>query len=157
MNIAEIEAPDFDLKIENPTYSIISYPSALLPDQYTALIYSKWLRSLRFGNPIFKNMPSNIYYKEYHTFIENLLKKPDSIIRLAVLTDDHDVVLGFSVIREDVLDYVHVHKDQRKQGIAKALVPPGITTMSHITTVAMEIWQPKQDKKYSHLSFNPYA
>lgn len=153
----EIEHPDFDLKIENPSYSIISYSSNMLPVQYTSLIFSKWLRSLRFGNPLFKNIDSDEFYKQYHAYLERLLDKPGSTIKLAVLTDDHDVVLGFSVVREDVLDYIYVHKDQRNQGIAKSLMPSNITTFSHITNTAMMIWQRDNNPKYKHLKFNPFA
>ncbi len=76
-------------------------------------------------------------------------------MRLAVLSDDPDVVLGFSVSREDVLDYVYVHKDQRRLGIARKLLPPHFTTFSHITLTAMEIWH--KNPKYKQLKFNPFA
>jgi hypothetical protein len=143
------------LKLVNPTYSIISYPAKDLPKNYTALVYSKWLRTLRFGNPIFKNIDSDAFYHNYHKFIENLMKKPDSIVRLAVLTEDQDVVLGFSVSREDVLDYVHVHKDNRELGIAKKLIPQNTTTFTHITLTALQIWRHKE--KYQYLKYNPFA
>ncbi len=141
--------------VSNPTYKVISFPSAKLPVEYKALVFSKWLRSLRYGNAIMEKVNQDEYFTNYHKFIENLLSKPDSIVRLAVLSDDHDVVLGFATSREDVLDYIHVHKDQRTQGIAKALMPDGITTFSHITKSAMEIWQ--KNDKYKHLEFNPFA
>lgn len=137
----------------NPTYSIISYPAKDLPEAYTALIFSRWLRSFRNGNPFIKKADPGGYYKHYHAYIENLLSKPDSVVRLAVLSDDHDVALGFSVVREDVLDYVHVQVNHRRQGIAKKLVPPGITTISHTTQLALGIWQ----EKYKEIKFNPFA
>lgn len=137
------------------TVSIHKYHSKDLPPQYKSLVFSKWLRSLRFGNPIFEKINSDEYFKNYQIFIEKLLSKPDSLIRLAVLTDDRDVVLGFSVSREDVLDYIHVHKDHRKQGIGSLLVPEGTTTFSHITKTAIEIWQ--KIPRYKKLKFNPFA
>ncbi len=138
-----------------PTYSILVFPASQLPEQYTAMIFSKWLRSLRFGNTLFRSMDSDAYYRNYHVYIENLLKKPDSIVRLAVLSDDHDVVLGFSVSREDVLDYIHVHYDYRKIGVGSALVPEGITTFTHITLIGIDIWHNKS--KYKNWKFNPFA
>lgn len=94
------------------------------------------------------------------------MKKPDCLIKLAVLTEDKDVVLGFSVSREDVLDYIHVHKDSRKDaemlidgkvvkfpgGIGKKLLPKPLTTFTHLTKIALIIWQ---TEKYKHLKFNP--
>lgn len=144
---------------EEASYSIISYPSAKLPEQYLPLIFTKWLKSLLYGNPLFKKSDQSQYYKNYHAFIERLLKKPDSIVRLAVLSDDHDVVLGFAVSREDVLDYIYVNRgtegEYRNKGIGRKLLPEGITTFSHITLNAMKIWQ--GNEKYKHLKFNPFA
>lgn len=136
------------------TYSVIVYPSAELPELYIPLIYSRWLRSFRLGNEWLKKATAADYYKHYHAYIENLLKKPGSVTRLAVLSDDHDVVLGFSICREDVLDYVHVQVDHRKTGIARKLIPENITTISHTTRLAIDIWQEKYKDK---LKFNPFA
>lgn len=148
------------VKLHEAKYGVVQWPAALLPKEYLPLIFSRWLRSLRFGNPMFKHINSDVFYKDYHTFIEGLLSKPDAIVRLAVLPEDAngpEVVIGFCVSREDVLDYIHVQKDAREKGVAKQLLPNGITTFSHITTLAMHIWQPKQNKKYSYLEFNPKA
>ncbi len=140
---------------ESSSYSILAFPASKLPEQYLPLVYSKWLRSLRHGNPVFGKVPSDVYYEKYHKFIEHLMLKPDAIIRLAVLSDDHDVVLGFSVTREDVLDYVHVHKDHRKIGVAIALIPNSVTTFSHLTLTWLKIWQTRL--RYKSLKFNPFA
>lgn len=138
------------------SFDVISFKGSKLPRKYEPLLFSRWLRSLRFGSPLYKKMPSKEYFDNYHKFIENLLIKPDAIVRLAVLTEDHDNVLGFSVCREDVLDYVHVHTNNRRVGIAKALVPENITTFSHLTGPALVIWQ-SPASKYKHLKFNPFA
>lgn len=137
----------------DPSYTVIVFPAAKLPEQYVPMIFSKWLRSLRHGNPLFKKIKSDEYYKYYHAYLENLLGKPDSLVRLAVLSDDHDVVLGFAVSREDVLDYMHVHLDYRKIGVGNKLLPEGITTFTHITFTGMKIWQ----AKYPSWNFNPFA
>lgn len=140
---------------EQPSYSIIVFKGHKLPGQYVHLIFSRWLRSLRHGNNLFKKMKADAYYKAYHQYIENLLSKPDSEVRFAVLSDDHDNVLGFSVSREDVLDYIHVHTSYRKIGIAKRLMPEGITTFSHITETVAHIWP--ANPNYRHLEFDPFA
>jgi hypothetical protein len=125
--------------VQESSYKVLTFPAAKLPTEYQALVFSKWLRSLRFGNPLFQKVSSNDYYQHYHAYIQRLLDKPDSIVRLAVLSDDSDVVLGFCVSREDVLDYVHVHKDQRHQGICSKLVPESITTITHLTKDGLNI------------------
>lgn len=135
------------------SYSIYSYPASKLPETYKALVFSKWLRSLRYGNPFFHKVDQASYFVNYHLYIEKLLAKPDSLIRLAVLTDNHDVVLGFSVSREVVLDYLHVHNDQRRQGIGTKLIPEGTTTITHLTKDGIAMWQ----DKFKHLKFDPFV
>lgn len=135
------------------SYSVIVYPAPELPGNYRALIFSKWLRSLRYGNDFFKLVDAEGYYDAYRRLIDSLLAKPDAEVRLAVISDDRDVVLGFSVSRPGILDYVHVHKDFRKQGIGRALAPKGIGTVTHLTRVGMSIWE----SKMPGVKFNPFV
>ncbi len=135
------------------TYRILTFPGKDLSPQYKGLIFSKWLRSLRYGNALFKIMDSQSYFLSYHQYIENLLKKPDVQISLAVLSDDKDVVLGFSVHRKKILDYIHVHQDQRQQGIGNKLLPKEIDYITHITKLGTFLWK----KKHPDWKFNPFA
>lgn len=144
---------DLDVKVHPSSYTIISFPGSDLSQTYRNLIYSKWLRSLRFSNDYFKLTDSDSYYQAYTAYVTTILSKKDCVVRLAVLTDDRDVVLGFSVSRTPVLDYVHVHKDNRRLGIATKLVPDGIKSFTHVTTIGLSIW----GSKYPHLKFNPFA
>jgi GNAT superfamily N-acetyltransferase len=135
------------------TYSVLSFPAQDIPKDYLPLIFSKWLRSLRYGNDMFKLIDVDAYYRTYHHYIGLILQRVDAVVRLAVLTDDKDVVLGFSVSHGSVLDYVHVHKDQRRQGIGMALLPLGIDTISHVTKTGLSIW----GSKFREWKFNPFA
>jgi len=134
------------------TYSIIVYSARTLPDQYRNMIYAKWLRSLRHGNEYFRLIDSDDFYLTYHRYISNLMQMPAATVRLAVLSDDRDVVLGFSITRGNILDYVHVHKDHRLCQIGTHLTPCGIDTITHLTKTAMTIW----NNKYSNWKFNPF-
>lgn len=138
-----------------PSYDVIVMPAKQLDHRYRSLVFSRWLRSLRYGNHVFKKASSKEYYRDYQKFIENLMAKPDAKFRFAVLSDDHDIVLGFSMSREDVLDYVHVHSDYRRVGIGAKLLAPDTTTFSHLTATGLIIWQ--NNAKYKHLKFNPCA
>lgn len=137
------------------SYQILIFPAAKIPPYYLSLIYAKWLRSLRKGNDAYKKIKSRTYFDNYHDFIEKLLAKPDAIVRIAVLSDDHDVVLGFSASREDVLDYIFVHQDYRQNKIGTHLFPEGVTTFSQLTKIAKTIWL--GNRKYRKLRFNPFA
>lgn len=92
------------------------------------------------------------YYWAYEIYLQMIMKKPESITRLAVLTDEPDTVLGWCVTRDDKLDYVWVHRDQRNQGIAKSLVPKYITTFTHITKSGLKIWA----NKAPQLTYKPF-
>lgn len=133
-------------------YSIILFPGSHLPDQYKNMVYSKWMRSLKYGNEYFKLIESDRYYEAYQKYINHLLNRPLAIIRLAVLSDDKDVVLGWSLIENDVLHYVHVQHEQRNKGIAKTLVPGKINSITHLTKAGMAIW----NSKLPHATFNPF-
>jgi GNAT superfamily N-acetyltransferase len=135
------------------TYSIISFPALALPSTYHSMIFSKWLRSQKYGLDYFKLIDSDTYFAAYHKHVSFIMTQPNTVVRLAVLSEDHDVVLGFIVCRDNVLDYVHVQKDYRKQGIATTLLPEEINTFSSLTNVGMTIWT----AKHPSFKFNPFA
>ena len=135
------------------SYKVISYPAAQLPPQYTNMILSKWKRTLRHGNDYFKLVESDHFYWAYDKYIDMLMHRTDAIIHLAILSDDADVVLGWSMARGTCLDYVWVDPLQRNEGIATALVPQTTQSFTHITKHALPIWT----KKFSHCTFKPFA
>lgn len=138
---------------EMSSYRVLTYSALELPQAYEGLIYAKWLRSLRYGNDFFRLVYPGAYWKAYRLYLENILRKPDCRISLAVLSDDHDVVLGFSVSRDKILDYIYVFNPQRKQGIGKALVPKDIEWFTHVTTLGLRIWA----DKCPQWKFNPFG
>lgn len=152
-------------QIQMSSYRVIHFRGAELPAQYRNLLYSKWKRSLRHGNDFFKLCDPIAFYEAYEIYISTIFSRPDSIVRLAVLDDDEDVVLGFSISRKHILDYVHVLRvrlngergveivDYRRQGIGTALIPEGITTFTHVTRTGLSIW----GSKCGHWKFNPFA
>lgn len=130
----------------------MQFAGSAMPETYKNMIYSKWLRSLRYGNDYFRLIDADSYYRSYNIYIESILKRSNLLIRLAVLTDNHDVVLGFSVIEEDILHYCHTHKDIRRQGIARSLVKLPINFITHLTKTGMIIW----NAKLTNAAFNPF-
>lgn len=123
-----------------------------MPAHYRGLVFAKWMRSLRFGNDYYRLMDQFSYYKSYQRLLASIMANPSTMITLALLTDDPDVVLGFAVTRGNILDYVYVDKDQRRQGIARAIVHKHIGVITHLTRTGISIW----DGKYGHIIFDPF-
>ncbi len=134
------------------SYAVVAIPGPSLPADYAGFVFSKWLRTLRHGNELFKIIDARNYYNAYHKLISTILARPETVVRLALLSDDRDVALGFSVCRDNVLDYVYVHKDQRRNGIGTSLVPRTIDTITHVTNTGLSIW----GSKYGHVKLKPF-
>lgn len=140
-------------QMANDSYKIITTLGSRIPKEYNNLVYSKWLRTLRSGNDYFKLIDSKSYYEVYHKYIGHVLAKPMTVVRFAVLSEDEDVVLGFSVSQEHILHYVYTHKDNRRQGIAKELIPFEVKTITHLTKTGLILW----NSKIPEAKFNPFA
>lgn len=134
------------------SYSVLAFPAKDTPENYRNFVLSKWMRTLRHGNDYFKLTDSDSFYSAYDKYLKHLLLRPDCVLRIAALSDDRDVALGFSVVEKDTLHYVYVQKEQRNRGIARSLVPKGITTISHLTKAGMSVWH----NKLSHAVFDPF-
>lgn len=115
-------------------------------------IYATWLKGLRWGNRMFEYIDQELYFKNYQKVVEALLESPGTQINVAVLKEDPAVILGYSVSEGDRLHWVHVKKAWREIGIAKTLVPPETSSISHVTDVAIKILS-KQKKR---IIFNPF-
>lgn len=135
------------------SYVILKFSARELPEAYRNLLFSKFLRNLRFGNDYFRLVDSDAYYKVYNAYFATLLDRRDAFVRLAVLNDDRDVVLGWSLCEPEKLHFIYVSKEQRRQGIGRALLPEKISTFTHITKTGLTLWQ----KKLPNAIFNPFA
>lgn len=142
------QQPDQGLINQDSRYDILAFHNSHLFDPYRNMVISKWLRSLRFGNEYFRLITPEGYWRPYKRYLEELINK--SIIRVAVLSDDSDVALGFSVTENTTLHYVFVHADFINSGIASSLIPKECDQISHIT----KNWMRVMDRKYK-FKFNP--
>lgn len=121
-------------------------------EQYKSLVLATWLRALKHGNEFFREADAKTYWTVYSKVIMALLRRPTCVVRLAVLSDEPDVVVGWEVHEGHVLHFVFVKHQGRKQGIARSLVPDNITVITHITKTGKSLWK----KKLEHAIFNPF-
>ena len=133
------------------SYEVIAYKALNIPSGFENVVKAPFLNSLRYGNDLFKLIDQESYYTAYGKYIDSLLKRPKAIVRFAVLDDL--TVLGWSLTEVDIVHYVWVKKEVRRQGIAKALVPFEFKFFSHITNKGLSIW----NAKCPQARFNPFA
>lgn len=131
---------------------IIAYPGISLPKQYQNLVRSRWMRNYKSDNDFMKMAYAPAYYAVYSKLVSAILNRPSTIVRLALLQDDSDVVLGFSIMESSVLHYIHVPKGYRRKGIGRLLVPEYIEYFSHLTKIGINLWH----MKFPKAKFNPF-
>jgi len=146
----EVATPILESEIES-SYGIIFYQAQNLPNEFKNLIIAPFLNSLRYGNDLFKLVDKRSYYSNYGQYIELLLKRPDSRVCIAILSDK--TVLGWSLVQKNVVHYVWVKKEVRRQGIGRSLLPKEFDTISHITNKGLNIWV----NKFPNVRFDPWA
>lgn len=114
------------------------------------LVFSTWLKSYHTSSLYSKNIPKDVFFAEHHGLIERILAR-DPVVRLAVLPDDPEVVLGWSVSEPDAVHYVYVKPPFRRYGVATALLAHVNRpfTFTHYTYIL-------RDLKLDGCSFNPY-
>lgn len=121
-----------------------------------AFILSTWLKGLLFGGDnLYRRIPKAIYFKNHHAILEKILAHPATTVKLAVLKEDADVILGYSVYRvaggQTVLDWTFVKKEWRGIGIAKSLCPENVYAVTNLTRVGGAILE-----KHPNTIYNPY-
>ena len=118
-----------------------------------AFILATWLRGLYYGNSWFKEIQKDVFMQVYHGVIDNVLKSEHTIINVAVLNEDPDIILGYSVLNNQhlnpVLHWVFVKEAWRKMGIARHIIPENVDTVTQLTTIGLKL-------KPENVKFNPF-
>lgn len=136
---------------EQQTYSIISCSGSQIPFNYFGLVISKWLRTYRTGCDYMLLIKPQAYYEVYDKVVKVILNRPNTKVRLAILSDEPDIALGFCVYEGLAVHYIYVHSYQRNKGIAKSLLPKDFKYVTHLTKTGLSIWN-----KYPEIEFNPF-
>lgn len=135
------------------SYKVVSYYGNKIPSNYKSIVFAKFLRSLRQGNEYYKLTDAKAYFTVYHAYLETILERPDTLVKFAVLSDDSDVVLGFSIVGLMKLHYVYVHKYYRKKGIGRDLTQDPFEVITHLTRHGASIW----NNRFPKVRFNPWG
>lgn len=116
-------------------------------------ILSTFLKGLYYGDPYIGFIPKDVFMDNYKKIATALLDSPKTVINVACLKSDPDVVLGYSILSEDftTIHWVYVKAAWRKQGIGRAIIPQYPTATTHITELGKSLMT-----KYDGLIFNPF-
>jgi hypothetical protein len=120
-----------------------------------------WLKGLYNGNDaivdesrrmgsIYREIDWRVYADGYRRILSGILSRDTTNVFVACLTEDDDVIVGYSVIENNRLHWVFVKQAWRKIGIANSLVPKEVTTVTHLTNIGRTI---RAKRGYQ---FNPF-
>lgn len=111
-----------------------------------ALVYATWRNALWFAE---KRDPaaSDDFYREATQTIKDKLKTADA--RIAYLSEDPDMLLGWAVLTGTHLEFVYVKADYRRSGIAR-LLTQGFKTFSPPQTRIGRKLAPKYEQEKPH-------
>lgn len=146
-----------DQSLEHPadgpenSYKIIVYKTLELPQEYHNLIIAPFLNSLRYGNDLFKLIDKQAYFTSYSKYIQLLLQRPNAQVKLAILSDR--TVIGWSMVEKNIVHYVWVKKEVRRNGVGRSLLPKEFDTITHVTNKAIGIWV----NYYKDVKFDPFS
>lgn len=113
-----------------------------------AFVVSTMIKSLRSGCHLYRKIDKDAYQENYNKIVDKLLDTAK--LTVVCLTEDADVIIGYAIRRDSVLDYVYVKHLWRGKGIARSLCSE-IKTCSHLTSLVEPVI-------IKHgIKFNPFA
>ena len=116
-------------------------------------ILATFLRGLYYGDSFFSRIPKDIFMNKYKLVANALVNDEKTIVRIACLPEDPDVILGYSLISSDqsTVYFTFVKTAWRKRGIGKSLVPPSPQYVAHLTKLGESLLD-----KINNPQFNPF-
>ncbi len=116
-------------------------------------IMATFLRGLYHGDSWFSLIPQDIFMANYHPVATALLKRPNTLVKVACLPEDPTVILGYSILNDDfqTIHWVYVKVLWRKRGIARTLLPAYPTKITHLSKIGKLLMS-----KFENCIFNPF-
>lgn len=116
-------------------------------------ILATFLRGLYYGDSWFSAIDKKAFMENYKKVAEALISGNNTIINIACLKDEPDVILGYSILSSDyqTIHWVFVKESWRKKGIAKSLCPQYPSTVTHLNKLGKTLLT-----KFPGVIFNPF-
>lgn len=114
-------------------------------------IYATMLQGLYYGNTFYGKIDKEAFFDSYNQVLKSLIMKPTTDIKVLCLTEDEDVILGYSISSPQALHYVFVKQAWRRRGFAKDLTVGSLNKpVTHITDDTESI------RLKMRLTYNPF-
>jgi hypothetical protein len=122
-------------------------------------ILATFLRGLYYGDSWYSLIPKPVFMENYQILAEILLQK--STVKVACLKEDHNIILGYSILSPDfqTIHWVYVKDSKqpdgsgwRRHGIARSLLPKYPTAITHLTATGKKLMS-----KFPTAIYNPFA
>lgn len=117
-------------------------------------IFATFLRGLYYGDSWFSQIPKDIFMANYKHVAAALVPSPKTVVKIACLTEDPDVILGYSIMSADfqTVHWCFVKAAWRRQGIARSLLPSHPVYVTHLSALGKTLLS-----KFKDTTFNPFA
>ena len=108
-------------------------------------ILATWLPGLYHGGAWYSEVPKDIFMKKYHNYLEQLLKHPNTDIKISCLNSDNEIIIGYAVLAKlpQALHWIYVKNDFRKIGVANKLIPDDVKVATHVSKAGLVIMKKK--------------
>lgn len=85
-------------------------------DTDAGFVFSTWPKGAYYGaiDPIYKS--KRVFFNEMYDHVQVMLETAH--VMIACLSEASDTIIGYAIRSEDVLEWVYVKEDFRKQGVA---------------------------------------
>lgn len=138
----------------------VIYDMRLMREADIPFVMSTFLKGVYYGNTNHQLVEKDIFMANYKLLAQVLIDS--SAVIVACLKDDHDVILGYSIVSPDTTTahWVFVKKAWRGRGIGRALIPAVPQQITHFTHSEKET--PKEGlnkflRKFVGCIYNPFA
>lgn len=117
-------------------------------------ILATFLRGLYYGDSWFSQIPKDVFMDNYKYIAEALINNPNTVVKIACLNEDPDVILGYSILGTNyqTIHWVYVKQAWRRKGIGKSLTPTNLAIATHLSELGRELLL-----KYPGAIFNPFT
>lgn len=109
-----------------------------------SFLYGTWLNGTYQKTRWRTEFARGDFFKGYHSVIAHILSKPQTQILTCCLKEDPDILVGYSVFEkcptDTIFHWIFIRADWRGNKIAKDLIPPKVTVVTHMTPAGQIIF-----------------